>query len=407
MKLIDNLMGKPLCQILTLYYAFFKKNKSGERMVETINPEKILLIKFFGIGSIIYISPSIRLLKSKYPDAKVSFLTFEEHRDLCEMIDEVDTIIPFKVKGLIHLIIEVPLLILKLRRERFDMVYNFEFHARFPTIISYLCGARGVTEFHSDFFYKGNLPSKRVAYALEQHVTDSFKSMVSDNHTLIDQTSLYLNIPEYDEKFIGSFLTRQGIYTEKTSGSKAFLIAVNINTSGMAHERRWNVKKFARLIELLIDNFDMYIFLTGGKGDCEYVNSLKEMFRNNERVINMAGKLSLKGLAALYKRCDMVISNDSGPLHVAEAVGAKTVSLFGPETPRHYGPRGENHTVIYKGLPCSPCLSPLNMKSANCKIGIQCMELITVDEVFYAVKDILKPQMDNREQRLMKGVHKF
>lgn len=380
MKFIDNLFGKAICRILTVYDAILGKGDG----IENQNPERILLIKFFGIGSIIYISPSIRALKDKYPHAKISFLTFAEHTGLCEMIDGIDNVITFKIRGLINLITDVPLLIFRLRKENFDRVYNFEFHARFPTIVSYLSGAQEMTEFHSDFFYKGNLRSKKIPYTLDRHVISSFMDMISDNHSGLNQLSIKLNIPESDEKYIDTFLAGEGI-----SSAKILLIGVNINTSGMAYERRWHIKKFSSLIELLINRYDTYIFLTGGKWDFNYVNSLKEVFKNNERVINAAGKLSLKQLAALYKRCNLVISNDSGPLHVAGAVRAKTVSLFGPETPKHYGPIGKNHIVIYKGLPCSPCLSPLNLKSANCKIGVKCMESITVDEVFSAVKNIL------------------
>lgn len=392
MKFVDNIFGKAICHLLTIYDT--AKNRLNGLNKDDV--KKILLIKFFGIGSIIYISPSIRELKKKYPDAEISFLTFAEHRDLCEMIDGIDNIIPFKIKGLMHLVVDVPSLILKLRKKRFDMIYNFEFHARFPTIVSYLCGAGRVTEFHSDFFYKGNLPSKKVPYAIDQHVIGSFMNLVSDNHSDNRDKSIpiYLNIPKEDEKHIDSFLSGY----IKANDRKFFIAGVNINTSGMAYERRWDIKKFAGLIELLINNYDIYIFLTGGKGDYDYVNSLKKMFRNNERVINTAGKLSLKQLSALYKRCNIVISNDSGPLHVAEAVGTKTISLFGPETPKHYGPIGENHIVIYKGLPCSPCLSPMNMKSANCRIGIKCMELITVDEVFSSVQGIIRKTMSHELQ---------
>lgn len=385
MKFIDNLFGKILCRFLTAYDTAFKREDGGDKKYDCQNPRKILLIKFFGIGSIIYISPAVKLLKKRYPDAMISFLTFAEHKDLCEMVAGIDNIISFKVRGLMHLIIDVPSLILKLRKERFDMVYNFEFHARFPTIVAYLCGTEAITEFHSQFFYKGNLSSKKIPYALDQHAMSSFMNMVSDDHIGLNQLPTSLNIPEYDEEYINLLLSR----CIRPSDSKIFLIGVNINTSEMAYERRWHIKKFEALIKLLVHNFNIYIFLTGGKRDYNYVNSLKKVFKNNERIVNLTGELSLKQLSALYKRCNLIISNDSGPLHIAEAVGAKTVSLFGPETPAHYGPLGENHVVIYKGLPCSPCLSPLNMKSANCRIGVKCMELITVDEVFSAVRGVL------------------
>jgi ADP-heptose:LPS heptosyltransferase len=86
-------------------------------------------------------------------------------------------------------------------------------------------------------------------------------------------------------------------------------------------------------------------------------------------------------MIALLSICDACISNDSGPLHIAAALGIRTVSFFGPESPLLYGPRGEGHTVFYAGIYCSPCLNVYNAKKAMCNGNNICMQEITPEQV--------------------------
>jgi len=88
-------------------------------------------------------------------------------------------------------------------------------------------------------------------------------------------------------------------------------------------------------------------------------------------------------LLPFLRGCDLFITNDSGPLHMAALVGTPTVSFFGPETPEFYGPLGDSETtaVFYKHLYCSPCLSAYNVKTPVCGGDNRCLQAITVDEV--------------------------
>ena len=95
-------------------------------------------------------------------------------------------------------------------------------------------------------------------------------------------------------------------------------------------------------------------------------------------------------LCALLQRSALLITNDSGPLHLAEALATPTVSFFGPETPLLYGPTGDNQVVFYKGIYCSPCLNVHNQKQAPCKGNNVCMKLINPDEVFASANMLLR-----------------
>ena len=85
-----------------------------------------------------------------------------------------------------------------------------------------------------------------------------------------------------------------------------------------------------------------------------------------------------------------MITNDSGPMHMAVAMGTPTVSFFGPETPLLYGPRGKKHKVLYVNLGCSPCITNSNAKNARCKHSqARCMNKISVDEAYKAAEELL------------------
>lgn len=93
---------------------------------------------------------------------------------------------------------------------------------------------------------------------------------------------------------------------------------------------------------------------------------------------------------ALFSRCNLLITNDSGPLHLATVVNTPTISFFGPETPFLYGPVGENHKVFFKEISCSPCIRIRDMKTVNCDKDADCLKGIIPTEVIEYIHQIFK-----------------
>jgi len=100
--------------------------------------------------------------------------------------------------------------------------------------------------------------------------------------------------------------------------------------------------------------------------------------------ISVAGETSILQLAALLKRCRLFVGNDNGPMHIAAAVGTPVVALFGPTDPAEWGPWGEGHVVLYKGLDCRECWR----RSACWRGEGNCLRQITVDEAMTAVRRV-------------------
>lgn len=158
-----------------------------------------------------------------------------------------------------------------------------------------------------------------------------------------------------------------------------YKIAVNINSE--AQSRRMSISKWARVIERILRETDSYIILTGSKKDINRVNWLMESLENKEKVLNLAGKTSLINLSSIIKSCDLMLSTDSGPAHLANALGVKTIVLFGAGDERNTAPYNkEILKVIRINLDCSPCLK----NTCKYKVPI-CLENIEEEAILNAV----------------------
>jgi len=163
---------------------------------------------------------------------------------------------------------------------------------------------------------------------------------------------------------------------------------VAVSPVALWETKLWEEHKFAALCDRIVGELGLKVVLTGDKAGG--VLSRIEA-RMTEAAVNLGGKTTLRDLAALYKRAELLVTTDSGPMHVAAAVGTAVVALFGPTAPWRTGPYGPGHVVIRKATACSPCFLK------RCETG-QCMKDITVEEVFEAVKKALRTDKPCEEE---------
>ena len=151
--------------------------------------------------------------------------------------------------------------------------------------------------------------------------------------------------------------------------------------------KRWPAERFAALIRRLLDEKGMRVFLVGGADDQPLVESIREGAGDEPRVINLAGALSFDELGALLQQASLFVGNDTGAMHLAVAVGAPTVAIFGPSDPRQYGPYGSRHRAIWNPPACAPCLVR-GRWNTSCQ-AFRCIEGVTVDALWREVSDVL------------------
>ena len=161
---------------------------------------------------------------------------------------------------------------------------------------------------------------------------------------------------------------------------------VAIHPSASCVSKRWMPERFAQVADRLADKQRVRVCLIAGPDDVRYAEAVQQ--RMQQPAINAAGRLSIGELAALLKRCRLLISNDSGPVHVAAAVGTPVVDIFGRNqaglSPQRWGPLGAGHVVLHKEVGCVTCLAH------DCDIEFLCLTSLQVDEVYRAAVAILQ-----------------
>jgi ADP-heptose:LPS heptosyltransferase len=155
----------------------------------------------------------------------------------------------------------------------------------------------------------------------------------------------------------------------------------------MAPQRRWPVEHFHNVVEHLLQRPHLRCVLIGGAQDRDMVNRFQASLSQPDRVVNLAGHLSLRELVALMQLADLYLGNDSGPLHVAACVGLPVLALFGPESPEVYGPPAQpGNTVLYRAELCGPCLNVYSDKQSQCRDNI-CLKRIQPADVLQVLEE--------------------
>ena len=190
-----------------------------------------------------------------------------------------------------------------------------------------------------------------------------------------------LNLTSYEQNLEFPIMSEDRCFADdffKRSASEEGQPKVIIHPGGKKPSKLWSRRNFAQLIDRLTEEMRSQVILVGSDGEEEITDEIVKLTKH--KVINLTGKLTLSQLAAVIEKADAMISNDSGPMHIAAAVGTPVVALFsGVDIPNLWYPYGDMNTVLRKEVECSPCFKN------ECEDHL-CMQKISVDEVFQAAK---------------------
>lgn len=376
MKKLDHYAGIPICLLLEVF------SRAGAILPVRPHrtPGKILLMKYFGMGSILLATPMVRALRQAYPGVRIGFLTLESNRELVERLRLFDVVYLLRTETGISFASDVLRQLVELRRERYDITIDLEFFAKFSTIMTFLVGSPVRIGYFLRQMWRGDLLTHQIYYNPYKHITEVFGSLADPLGVSVEDYAMSVpHITEADDRAALTLLEEHGLYVA------APFMVVNVNVSDLSLERRWPSQSFQELTRGLLRHFGAKMVFIGAKADVPQVAQVLEGFEGRGNIVNLAGRTSLGELMAIIRRSRFFIGNDSGPLHLATALGIPTVSFFGPETPRLYGPRGDQHLVFYEDIYCSPCLNVFNAKTAPCAGDNQCMKSIDPEKVLQMV----------------------
>ncbi len=349
-------------------------------MQSTLDPafsgvERILVRGVNWVGDTILTYPAVQKLKSLFPHSYLTILIPSHLIDLWKTFPNVDEIIPFQKRRGIGSIWEDINLSQSLMERKFDLAlvlprsFRSAFHiylARIPIRIGYKAEGRSLFLTHGIPRMKEVLKTHRIHYY--QKLTDSIGQ--TDE---VPSPRIFLR--EEDRKSAEEMARNMGLFDGR------LLIGMNPGaTYGQA--KCWLPKRFGELGERVIKKWKATVLLFGKEEERPIAREI--LGHLGEGGIDLTGKTHLLQLAALLERCQLLVTNDTGTMHMGAAVGTPVLALFGSTDPSATGPWGDGHIVIRKDVPCSPCLKRI------CPTDHRCMELITVDEVEEAVDRKLK-----------------
>jgi lipopolysaccharide heptosyltransferase II len=340
----------------------------------------ILIVLIAGIGDLALASKSIRAIRNGYPEAEIHLLTSSEAAPLAENYPYIDYVHTFPIRELRkdrRFLFVILRNIRDLRRISFDLCMNLyqvgslSGAAKMGILFSLLKAKRKIGHDKDGF---GLFLTEKVSSEVfkGRHVVDAMHEIASQAGGSKDDRGL--------EVFWSSKITAKwDAFFAQTEGKNL----VGINPGGDRANRRWAPDRFAAVAEKIIEQFHSRVILLGGPADGNIAASIECGVHSD--VVNLSGKIHVEELPYVISRLDLLITNDSGPMHIAAATKTPVVALFGPEDPRLFGPYTATalYRVIQKEMPCRPC------RDDQCAHP-SCLDMITPDEVLAACTELLQ-----------------
>jgi len=343
LKKLDAIIGPVLCRLFP-----------GPKLVaEKPAPASILLIRPGGIGDAALLAPAIRALRTQYPSCRIDVLAERRNAGafaLCPGVDEV-------------LLYERPVQLMQVLRRRYDVVIDTEQWHRLSAVVARLIRASVRIGFGTN--ERGRLFAHAVDYAHDWYEADVFLRLLRPLGIEKERVvAPFLQVPAEADRRAAELLM--------PLCDRDFVV---LFPGASIAERRWPVEKFRAVAQKLLVQGLAVVVVGGG----EDVEAGERICAGLDGALNLAGRTSLAGTAAVLSRCRLLVTGDSGVLHIAAGLNVPTVSLFGPGIAAKWAPRGDNHRVVNLDFDCSPCTR--FGTTPPCPYGGACIRDITAEQV--------------------------
>jgi len=331
----------------------------------------ILVIAPNWIGDTLLATPFIAALRRALPWAKLTALANVRVAPILERNPHLDTIISYqRARGLS----DIPILytlIKQLQKRQFDLAILLP-NSFVSALLAFLIRPKWRVGYKKDgrsLLLTHPLPS------LRQHQVDSYLGLLKGLGIEAKGEEFTLSLSPEEKIFAGR------VWEEHQLTHLTPVIGLNPGADFFP-SKMWPSERFAKLADRLIEELGAKVVIFGSRDALSVAEKILSLTAHP--VISMVGKDTLRLFAAMVARCDLLITGDTGPMHIASAVKTPVVALFGPTDPEFTAPCGVNNVVIEKELFCSPCFQRRCPRDYH-----ECMDLITVEEVFQAARNLL------------------
>ena len=344
-------------------------------------PRSILIVKLSAIGDVIHTLPFLEVIRKNFPNARIDWVIEEASEQIIEDHPAIDHVIVshrtswqkqlFRGRECSAALKGIREFLRELRAETYDLIVDLQGLLKSAVLLGLSKGRRKIGPSWGREGSRLFLTERPFYIEPDLHAVEKYLKMAE--FLGCERISWRGDIPirDADKRTIEKFLHDSEVEGEAL---------VAINPMAKWKTKLWGSDKFADLADRLQKELSCKVVFTGSKQDRKEIGKMIQGM--DENPLNLTGQTNLKELAYLYSRCQLLISTDTGPMHLAAAMGCPVAALFGPTAPWRTGPYGPGHMVIRQEMACSPCLKK------KCE-DLMCMRDITVQRVFRAVEQKL------------------
>ncbi len=341
---------------------------------------RILIVKLSAIGDVVQSLCVASALKRGIKDVEISWVVSEAAYPILKnhpLIDHV-FLLPRSRWGKMSkdlwawpkLVSEVLSFISEIRAQDFDIVVDLQGLFKSGLVTYFTIAKRKIGFSNARELSHIFLNEKLPPYDIEKHAVLRYVEIASYLGGDTSNIDFPLAVSNRDRSQVDEWL-------------KGFNDFVVLNVGASWPNKRWTIEGFFELAKKIYEIWELPCVISGGREDESFAKQLEDKIKRvGLKVLNLASKTSLLELAALFERSKLVVTPDSGPMHLAVAAGARVVALFGPTAPWRTGPFGDKHQVVRTAISCSPCFK------RSCS-DPKCMKEILVDDVVNAIEKVL------------------
>jgi len=352
------------------------KDKCQMSNVKCQNYKKILLMRLDRVGDVVLSTPAIKATRDAYPDSYIVFMVRPHAYDIIRGNPYVDEVIACDKEKGVRGFFGIWRLAMRVRRYAFDLAVVLH-----PTTRSHLIVfLSGIAERIGYDKKAGWLLTRQVPHTKQfglRHERDYALDLL--RYARIEAKECLLHVPIHHERevTVDAFFRRNNI----AHGERVIVI----HPGASCPSKRWPPERFAQVADACAEKYRARIVIIAGPEDTSCGRKVALLMQRDH--VDLSGMTVIGDLASIFKRAQLFISNDSGPVHIASAVGVPVISIFGRSdrglSPARWGPTGERDIALHKDVGCDVCLAH------NCARGFECLRAITVDDVLAAAAKIL------------------
>jgi len=354
LKYFDRYAGIPLVCFLGLFRSRRTPDPAGE-------PRRIGLLQTAAIGDTVLSSAIVANLKHVFPDAHLTFFTGSSNYEISCLIPQIDSVVRLPVASPLEAIRTIR------KAGTFDVWIDFGPWPRLNAVLTFFAHAGMKIGFKTAGQHRHSVYDRIALHSEETHELENYRMLLRSAGIPVDASHPELlrgKVQVVPNRIVAHLFP---------GGSRSYL-------------KEWPEDRWAGLLDILASK-GMEIVLTGALVDRERVLQVRELMTNRNAVQVVAGEQDMKAVVQMLQSSRLVISVDTGIMHIASALGADLISLHGPTSPDRWGPLNRNAVAIRGAAGCRPCIS-LGFDS-DCDEP-RCMQGITVDEVLAAVDNMLR-----------------